>query len=419
MGQGPRYSFIIPTRDRPDFIQQSIPAILAQDFADLEIVIHDNPSPGKQGRDCRDIVDRLNDNRIRYYLAPRPLNICDNWEYAVRHARGQYVTVAFDKFLFRKDGLTEVEKVRAWYDEPDIISWPWATYYPIGDESFGRGTIESRFPPSRPRPFSPIAEMRRRLEFRTRRGQLGDAFHRGKIDFGFWHRRLIHRILRASVKIFLPYFPDYTSLAQALVLADSAVDLNEPIWLMMQPKISTGIGLDFVPAGVRSYLSCYGRIDRILETLPVPGVDISQHNVVARDYLFGINSVVKERPEHFNPRLNRSNLYRCIYTDLMQATHETEDRVSTQLRFLELIAGTNLLSVEEKVSLMSRMRYRVSRSIYVASALFFRPNDMRNVMVRPGSKVYGSPVAGLNALEDYYSRNRICGKVRRYFLGSI
>ena len=419
MDQGPRYSFIIPTRDRPDFIQQSIPTILAQDFTDLEIVIHDNPSPGGNGRDCRDIVNRLNDGRIRYYLAPKPLNICDNWECAIRHARGQYVTVAFDKFLFCRDALAKIENITALYGDPDIISWPWATYYPIGDDTFGPGTVESRFPPSRPQPFSPLAEMRRRLAFRTRRGQIGDPFHRGKIDFGFWHRRLVQRILNASLKIFFPFFPDYTSLAQALVLAETAVDLNEPIWLMMQPKTSTGIGLDFIPSGVRSYLSLYGKLDTILETLPIPGVDISQHNVVARDYLFAIHSAIKGRAGHFNPRLNRRNLYRCIYTDLIQARHEAEDRVSAQLLFLQLFAGTNILPVEEKVSPLTRIRYKVSRSFSVANGLLFLPNDFRKVLVRPGCKVYGSPAAGLNGFEGYYTRNRIKGKLRQYFFGSI
>ena len=320
-----RFSFVIPTRDRAAFVSRSVKSILDQKFSNFEVIVYDNPSSPDLA--CAGVVEGFDDQRVKYYRAPVPLDLCENWEAAIKHATGEYVSIFFDKFIFKPNGLSDIDEAINNFNSPDLISWPRETFYPEHDiscEGGISGVFEPTLFPGRPRRYSPQRELKRRLTFVTPRGGPGDLFHRGKIVFGFYKKVLLDKIVEKSGSVFPPYYPDYTSLSQALSIANTGVDMMTPYIIGIQPKHSTGLILDKEAGGVRSYLSRFGDADTLSAGLPFEGVASSQHNVVARDYLFGIISVGKMN-DYWVRSINKNNLLNCIYRDLILSPKRTRD----------------------------------------------------------------------------------------------
>src|SRR5438128_8472362 len=83
----PRFSLVIPTRDRASTLPFTLRTCLALEFDDFEIVVADNGSSDQ----TREIVENAGDRRIRYFRSPEPLAMSDSWDFALSHASGEYV----------------------------------------------------------------------------------------------------------------------------------------------------------------------------------------------------------------------------------------------------------------------------------------------------------------------------------------
>ncbi len=105
----PRFSVVIPTRERPQTLRSTLQTCLDQDFDDYEVVVCDNHgSPA-----TREVVEAFASPRVKYVRAPRPLSMGDNWELAVGHAAGEYVTVLGDDDGLLSHALAELDRLVA------------------------------------------------------------------------------------------------------------------------------------------------------------------------------------------------------------------------------------------------------------------------------------------------------------------
>lgn len=122
----PRFSIVIPTRERADTLRWSLQTALDQDFDSFEIVVCDNHSTAG----TRDVVESAASPRVRYVRAPRPLAMSANWELAVGEARGEYVTVLGDDdgllpfALAEADHLIRCHGARALRCQRGLYTWP-------------------------------------------------------------------------------------------------------------------------------------------------------------------------------------------------------------------------------------------------------------------------------------------------------
>jgi glycosyltransferase involved in cell wall biosynthesis len=92
----PRFSIVIPTRNRPETLRSALRTCLRQDFDDYEVVVCDNGDEPT----AQPVVAECGSPRVRYVRAPRPLAMSCNWELALSHAAGEYIL-----FLGDDDGL--------------------------------------------------------------------------------------------------------------------------------------------------------------------------------------------------------------------------------------------------------------------------------------------------------------------------
>jgi glycosyltransferase involved in cell wall biosynthesis len=122
----PKFSIVVPTRQRPETLKYTLDTCLAQRFDDYEIVVCDNCSspPTKQ------LVDGLASPRIRYHRAAEPLSMQDNWNLAYDLSRGDWITFIGDDDGIMPFGLRQLDNalkrhdVKAIRSTHAVYSWP-------------------------------------------------------------------------------------------------------------------------------------------------------------------------------------------------------------------------------------------------------------------------------------------------------
>jgi hypothetical protein len=122
----PRFTIIIPTRERAATLQHALRTVTDQRFDSLEILVSDNASTD----DTRAVVEANGDPRIRYLNTGVRLSMSHNWEFALRHARGEWVGFVGDDDGLLPDSLERVDAIARAHDVDLIRSQPGSFLWP-------------------------------------------------------------------------------------------------------------------------------------------------------------------------------------------------------------------------------------------------------------------------------------------------
>lgn len=83
----PKVSVVVPAYQAEQYLQGVVDSVLAQDYADLELVVIDNNSSDG----TRAILEAVKDDRLRVIRNATTLPALDNWNFGIRQARGDFV----------------------------------------------------------------------------------------------------------------------------------------------------------------------------------------------------------------------------------------------------------------------------------------------------------------------------------------
>src|SRR5262245_993685 len=120
MSEGmPLLSVIVPTRARVSTLPFTLATILNQRTRSFEVIVSDNDS--QDG--TRDAVRRIADDRLIYLETGERLTMTENWEFAVRRARGRYVLFVGDDDAILPGALDRLEPFLAG-GTASILTWP-------------------------------------------------------------------------------------------------------------------------------------------------------------------------------------------------------------------------------------------------------------------------------------------------------
>ena len=113
----PAVSICLPVYNGENYVAEAIESMLAQTFADFELVITDNASTDRTEEICRTFADA--DPRVRYHRNERNVGGARNQAIAVQLSRGRYVRLsAHDD----KIAPTHLEECVAVLEErPDVV----------------------------------------------------------------------------------------------------------------------------------------------------------------------------------------------------------------------------------------------------------------------------------------------------------
>ena len=121
-----KFSVVIPTRERAATLRHSLRTCLDQKFDDYEIIVSDNDgSPATKA-----VVDEVACAKVRYVRTPGLLAMSSNWDFAVSHARGEYVILIGDDDGLLPHALPELDRLTRERDakvvrwEPAYYTWP-------------------------------------------------------------------------------------------------------------------------------------------------------------------------------------------------------------------------------------------------------------------------------------------------------
>jgi len=103
----PRFSIVIPTRNRASLLRFALQSALDQNFADYEVIVSNNCSTD----DTKDVVNALGKDRVRYFQPPEVLSMPDHWEWALQHVSGKFVLLLCDDEAVSSECLASAERV--------------------------------------------------------------------------------------------------------------------------------------------------------------------------------------------------------------------------------------------------------------------------------------------------------------------
>jgi glycosyl transferase family 2 len=355
----PRFSIVYPTRHRPEFIAQALRILEGQRHDSFQVVVCDNyVDPALS---CEAACRGSSLANLTYVRPPQPLGMVENWNHALPHATGEYVSYLTDKMFVLPDALGRVERAIAAARGPDIVTWTGDAYNPASmADYFGEGTYVGIAPHAgsdRHRRFSPARDLNRRGRADQARGeQSWSEYSRGKIVFGAYRRELIERIVARYGALFHNINPDYTSLVLGLTAARDAVELPLSCVVSVNTDISNGMLSDTNDAVALAFLnSLTGGAESILPNLLVPGLYVSLHNWVAHDFLtlrsrFGLS---------FDIRVPNWLVY-CIEDTLRPGRQWSDPRVEAQQKGL-LSAFLDSLDPGVRSAVNARIAVRARR----------------------------------------------------------
>ena len=210
----PRFSILIPTRDRPATFRHTLATVASQSGDDYEIVVADNCS----GPETRRIVEEIDPRKIRYTRSEEVLPMAINWERGLQLCSGEYVTVLGDDDGFMPRTLDMARRVLESTD-CEILTWKTHTYWwPDTIVHWLRNTL--------------VVELADGAGWIGSR-ELLEAFYRDEAGFGalpmiysaFFHRSVIEEATRRYDGFFVPpdTAPDVASGIVGLHIAERFV----------------------------------------------------------------------------------------------------------------------------------------------------------------------------------------------------
>ena len=104
----PFFSIVIPTKNRPEYLRDSIQSVLLQDFDDYELIVSDNFNDGPTQRLIAEFGDY---ERFFSFRTDKELNMIDHWEFATTKARGRHVILLADRKVLFNHSLKKLKRI--------------------------------------------------------------------------------------------------------------------------------------------------------------------------------------------------------------------------------------------------------------------------------------------------------------------
>ena len=115
----PLVSLCVPARNAARFIEETLRSIVAQTYANWELIIVETCSTDATRQIVKAFLAKQNDPRIQLHLNDAPLDMAGNWNRAVSLAKGQYIKlVCADDTLARHCLETEL---RVLEQDPGVV----------------------------------------------------------------------------------------------------------------------------------------------------------------------------------------------------------------------------------------------------------------------------------------------------------
>lgn len=134
MCSSPKYSLVIPSRNGIKFLPTCIESIICQDFLDYEIILSDDNS----NDGTTEYLKGIDHPNIKVYFPEPGMSMAEHWEWALSHAKGQWVMFlgqddAVQNYFFRLAeklvSTAEKQHLRAIMSSRAYYFWPGCEFH--------------------------------------------------------------------------------------------------------------------------------------------------------------------------------------------------------------------------------------------------------------------------------------------------
>lgn len=112
-----KFSVLLPTRNRLEYLRYAVETVRRQDHSDWEIIISDNCSE----ENILAYVDSLSDPRIKYFRTETFVPVTANWNNALDQSTGDYVVMLGDDDGLLPGYFSSLEHAFQTYPDPDFV----------------------------------------------------------------------------------------------------------------------------------------------------------------------------------------------------------------------------------------------------------------------------------------------------------
>ena len=127
----PRFSIVVPTRQRPHTLPHTLATILNQDHDSFEVIVADNASSSE----TRAVVEAINSPKIQYVRSDSPLTMAANWMRGLAATRGEWITYLGDDDGLMPSALQDVEVIIATHAIESVRHWFGLYTWPCADST--------------------------------------------------------------------------------------------------------------------------------------------------------------------------------------------------------------------------------------------------------------------------------------------
>lgn len=263
----PRFSIVIPTKERHATLGSAIQSVLAQEEDSFEVIVQDNCSSPETAA----VVRQFASAKLKYNRASSPLPMNENWEAGLELCEGEYIYFMGDDDALMPDGLRLAASLLNRLPL-EILSWRKYTYWwdnAVEPTLAGRMFLhlDTAF-----QQLDPLALLEAHYDWRVGTDILPSIYS------SLVHRDIIARVKAKTGKYFAVGAPDnFTGIANAAV-AQSVGWFERGLSLCGNSGASTGCSYFFRSRGAErrgAYHQEEGKsIAEIIHPALIPSVNL-------------------------------------------------------------------------------------------------------------------------------------------------
>lgn len=213
----PFITLMIPTRERANTLKFTLETALDQLTDNYEIIVSDNLSQDN----TEGVVRALCDPRIRYINTGRRLSMCDNFEFALNHARGDYVVAIGDDDGIMPGAVCKMQRCIESY--PSLL-YTWTCHTYVWPTEGSKPYVYYFARRSRPAEITLEKLVRFSLAWGGLRfARLPNVYH------SLVSRKVLGEVRARTGRVFHSTQPDVFLSFALPVFADTAVHVGEPL----------------------------------------------------------------------------------------------------------------------------------------------------------------------------------------------
>lgn len=235
MNKNLKFTIIVPTLNRHDTLLHCLKTLNVLEGSDFEVLVSNNCST----HETDEVIEQFKNNiNFRVIRPEEKLTMAAHYEFAVSHARGEYITILGDDDGFIHDGLNVARDILL-QNKPDILFWfPHMYWWTNALIPSKQGMLYLSLVQRKAQYVSPFSYIEN--FYKDQKNYW--LFERlPSIYNGFVHRNVIEKVIRRTGRYFSELCPDvYSGIANG-ICASNAIYVEYPLTIRGLSKNSVGV----------------------------------------------------------------------------------------------------------------------------------------------------------------------------------